>query len=112
MDNEQTKVHDSLLKMPRFAPALLSVLVLGLLLLFYRDFDQGNFRNYLVASTVVYCLGASLLGMFHRMAGICYQEEGKNNECTIPKILKIVLYFAHTLWLISFIWYLAFRGLL
>jgi len=84
MSNEsQEKLYDSLIRAPRLVPALLSILVLGLLLLFLRDLPE-NIRTYLVPSIVVYCLGGLRLGMFHRLIALHFEASGSNNECTIP----------------------------
>jgi hypothetical protein len=72
---------------PAFSPSLVGTVVLGLLLLFFRDFD-GPLRQYLVPSLVVYVLGAGLISFIHTMLWLRTvgraRQEAKPNAETVP----------------------------
>lgn len=106
----QDKLYESLVKAPRLVPALFSVLVLGLFLLFLRELPE-EMQTYLVPSVAIYGLGASLLGMLHRLVAYHYEVAG-NNERTIPIRWRVILYAAHVLWFVSLIAYNFWRGVL
>lgn len=92
-------------------PALFSILVLGLLLLFLRELPEG-IKSYLVASIAIYCLGAALLGMLHRLVALNYEKQNNNNESSIPLTGKFLLYMLHISWFAALIIYNFWRCVL
>jgi len=102
-------VAESFYRMPRFAPAIFSAFLCGLLLLFYRELEQG-LRSFLVPSLVVYALGSTLIGTLHRHLGITYKEFGDpNTEKHIPKGWKIAIFTLHLILFCLWILYNSYR---
>lgn len=110
-NGSQEKLYDSLLRAPRLVPAIFSLLVLGLLLLFLRDLPE-KIRTYLIPSIVVYCLGAAILGMFHRLIALHFQVPNSDNERTIPLKGRVILYMIHALWFLGLVAYNYWRCVL
>lgn len=125
--NESTNRNSIIInfyRMPRFAPAIFSAFLCGLLLLFIRELGQ-NLKSFLIPSLVVYALGSALIGAIHRLLALSYQEaeekiieENKiivksvNNEKTIPTIWKVIILIVHLIWFCALVLYLVFRCVL
>jgi len=103
-------IFDKFINMPRYGPAIFAAFLFFLSLLFIRDLSNGA-REYLIPSILLYALGASLLGTFHRLLGLHYVEPEKpNNEMTIPVIWKIAIWLLHGAWFAALVSYNFSRG--
>ena len=112
MSSKNDNVLASLIKMPRFGPALFATFIAGILLLFLKELSE-NIKLYLIPSLIVYALGAAFLGSFHRMLGFHYvTKEDPNNENPIPTCWKIVILVFHILWFALFVYYNFYRQVL
>jgi ABC-type multidrug transport system permease subunit len=93
-----------LISLPRFNPAIVSAFLAGLLLLFLGALPE-NIKSFFIPSLIIYSLGATLIGTFHRILGILFEKEGlRSNEIPIPLPWKIVV------WILHFVWFAALVG--
>ncbi len=78
-----------------YAPFLGMSFILGLLLLFYRDFDSDSaIRNFLVPAITVYTIGNLLLGYFYsELDRINYVRSTNKGEKTEPQPTYIIWIF-------------------
>ena len=112
MSSKNDNILTSLISMPRFGPALFATFIAGILLLFLKDLGE-NIKLFLIPSLIVYSLGASFLGSFHRMLGFHYvTKEDRNNENPIPTCWKIAILSVHIIWFASFVLYNFYRQVL
>jgi ABC-type Fe3+-siderophore transport system permease subunit len=99
-----------------YAPFLGSSFVLGLLLLFYRDFESGStLRIFLVPAIVVYTIGTLLIGYFYFELDVINCVRAKNKgENANPQPAKIIMLFRflHVIWLLLLIIYLFWKIML
>lgn len=111
-DTEKDNIFRSLFRMPRFAPAFFAAFLAGVLLLFL-DKVSWRVKTYLIPAIVIYAMGAAFLGYLHRLLGLHYESRNhSNNEKPIPIKWKAFLYMTHFLWLVAFIIYNIYRGVL
>jgi len=92
---------------PGFIPTLIGTVILGLLLLFYRDFNE-ELRRYLVPSLVVYVLGTGLIAWVHYM--LWRRTDLQPKRLAWPTFVRIVV--VHIMWFVCFVWYNLYRGTL
>lgn len=87
-----------------YALSAFGLVILGSLLLFFRDLPyESGFRNYLVASLVVYVLGSAFLASLL----IQLQNRGHNGL-----LLLLVMYFFQVILFACLILYLCHRDVL
>jgi hypothetical protein len=104
-ETKKNGVLDSLLRMPRFGPALFAALLGGIMMLFLNELGQ-NIKAFMIPSLIIYALGAAFLGSIHRSLGSHYVKEGDiNNEKPIPCGWKIALLAMHFLWFVALVVY-------
>jgi hypothetical protein len=113
MDDETKQgIFTALIKMPRFAPALFSIFIFGILLLFLNELPK-NMKAYTIPSLLIYSIGAVLIGTFHRFIALHYEVSGsENNEKTIPVPWRVFLYLSQLLWVVAFVYYNCWRSVL
>lgn len=83
----------------RYFPTYLALVVLGMILLLFRDLSD-DLRHYLTPSLVVYCLGSSLVSHLHVTLG---NRTGDRVKISTRKHIVIML--THLTWLGLFIGY-------
>jgi len=119
---------DAVFRMPRFSPAWFAFSFMPLL--YIRNLGQNWYQKFMPA-IVAYGIGAALLGTIHRLIALSYEKPraeiieiykdrglqkhiyvNKNNEMTIPLLMKIVLYLFHFVLFGVFVWYLNHCGII
>ena len=96
-----------------FFPFIGMGFILGLLLLFYRDFESGStLRNFLVPAITVYTIGILLLCYFYfELDVINCVRAAKNNDKAGPQPTYIIWIFRslHGIWFTLLIIYLFWK---
>lgn len=103
------RISDAVVQMPRFSPVWFTISFI--LLLYIRNLGQEWYQIFIPA-ILVYGIGAALIGTLHRLIALSYQRPNKNNEMTIPCLIKILLYFSHSIWFTLLVLYLIHRKIL
>jgi len=85
-----------------YSIAIVNLLVLGLLMLFFKELPD-TIKSYLIPALVVYVLGNGIIGYIQ---GSYFRANGMKNDFKEP--LKIY-YFLYAVWFVLFIVYLFFR---
>lgn len=112
MASDSQGIFQAMFGMPRYAPAWFSAFLFGILLLFLNELPP-NMKKYMIPSLVIYSLGATILGTFHRLLGLHYvSERGGNNEKPIPIQWKATLFVAHIIWFGALVVYNCYRQVL
>lgn len=83
----------------RHLPAYFSLVVLGMLLLVFRDLSD-DFRHYITPSLLVFCLGSSLISHIHVTLG---NRAGKGVK--IKPWIYTAIIVAHVIWFGLFVGY-------
>jgi hypothetical protein len=83
-----------------YSITIISILVLGVLMLFYKDLSV-NIKETLIPALVIYIIGTGLIGYFQ---GAYYRAKGMKNRFEEPLWIYYIL---HSIWFISLIIYLA-----
>jgi len=84
--------------------------ILGLLLLFYREFESGStLRNFLVPAITVYAIGTLLLGYLYFELDVI--NVVRNKEAAGPQTTYIIWIFRilHIIWFLLLIIYLFWK---
>jgi len=95
-------------KNDRYFISLLSVFILGLLLLFYRDLDDWM-RHFFVPAFTIYIIGTALIAQIQNMLGnrVKLRCKANNNKFVGIEQWKFsIIITAHIGWFFLFLWYL------
>ncbi len=84
----------------RYLPTFVSLLVLGIVLLVYRDLE-GLTRQYFVPSLAVYTLGSGIIASAHATA---FARANQRDQALSTWSVRLV-YGVHVFWLGLLIWY-------
>ena len=115
MSNFTTLAKDAAQDM-RYFPVLISALILGLLLLFFKELTEPM-RQYLIPSMAIYTLGSAFLAyaqsMFalRRKLKLEAEEKSKKYNGNHPVVFGIILCL-QTGWFIWLVYYNFHRGVL
>jgi len=100
----------------RYFPTLISALILGLLLLFFKELAE-SIKQYLVPSLAVYTLGSAFLAYVQSMLAwrreFKLKQEGREKEFigNQPFVFALIV-FLHAIWFGCLIGYNFYRGVL
>jgi hypothetical protein len=100
----------------RYFPTLISALLLGLLLLFFKELPEPM-KQYLVSSLAVYTLGSALLAYVQSMLAwrreFQLKREGREKEFVgnQPLVFALIV-LLHVIWFGCLIGYNVYRGVL
>ncbi len=96
-----------------FFPFIGSAFILGLLLLFFKDFESNSaIRNFLVPAITVYNIGALLIGYLYFELDIINCVRAKNrgeNAEPQPQNIIWLFRFIHVIWFLLLIIYLFWK---
>ena len=102
----ETHILKDILKNDRFFLPLISIYILSLVLVFYKDSCE-SFRNNFVSAYVVYVTGAALIAQIQNMLGNRKRiREGTDIETTIETWKFSTVLIAHIAWFSLFVYYL------
>lgn len=96
----------------RYFPTLIGALLVGLLLLFFKELSDP-IKLYFLPSLVIYVIGTSFLAYLQSMLALRKQMENDRDKIVFTGNAKPVFWTIvslHVLWLACFIWYNLYRG--
>ena len=82
-----------------YSITIISTVILGVLMLFYKDLSS-NIKDDLIPALVVYILGTSIIGYYQ---GAYFRAKGMKSGFNEP---LWIYYTLHTIWFLLFIFYL------
>lgn len=88
-----------------YSVAIVNLLILGLVMLFYKELSD-EIKTYLVPALLVYAMGNALIGYIQ---GSYFRANGGRNEFQEP---LPVYYFLYCIWFALFLVYLFYRNVL
>ena len=122
-------ISESLFRQPRYAIAISSCVVGGILLLLGKELGF-YVRRFLISSIFMYSMGEFLIATLHRHFALVHETPRKvkttrlpdnriideyreiNNEKTIPLCWRKMIWALHILWFIAFVIYNFWKGVL